>query len=173
VGVVGYNLRDLGTRQAPVALGYGVSVAPQPELTFVLDAVHDFTTADPGRGVETSVGGGAEIVLKGFLVARAGGGRDGATKAGYASAGIATISGLGAVDAGLRQDLTGDRKLTYLVVGLRLFIEAPPPPGQSRGSSQGQSVALPPDVPLDRSPNQPAPSPEKQVTGPAGSSDIH
>ena len=131
VGVAGYNLRDLGSREAPVALGYGVAVAPQPTLTFTLDARHDFTTYDPTRGVVTSVGGGGELVAKGFLVLRAGGGRDGASRAGYVTAGAAALSGLGAIDAGVRQDLSGDRKLTYVVVGLRLFVESPKQPGPS------------------------------------------
>ena len=131
VGVTGYNLRDLGSREAPVALGYGVAVAPQPTLTFTLDVRHDFTTYDPTRGVATSVGGGGELVAQGFLVIRAGGGRDGTTRAGYATAGVAALSGLGAIDAGVRQDLTGDRKLTYVVVGLQLFVESPKPSGSS------------------------------------------
>jgi len=131
VGVVGYNLRDLHSREAPVAMGYGIAVSPQPTLTFTLDARHDFTTYDPVRGVETWVGGGGELVLKDFLVVRAGGGRDGASRAGYATAGVALVSGLGAIDAGVRQDVSGDRKLTYLVVGLRLFVESPRVPGSS------------------------------------------
>ncbi|HEX2656849.1 MAG TPA: hypothetical protein VHU40_01200, partial [Polyangia bacterium] len=62
---------------------------------------------------------------------RAGGGRDGGSRAGYVSAGLAALSGLGAIDAGVRQDITGDRKLTYVVVGLRLFVESPKPAGPS------------------------------------------
>ena len=40
---------------------------------------------------------------------------DGASRADYVTAGAAALSGLGAIDAGVRQDLTGDRKLTYVV----------------------------------------------------------
>jgi hypothetical protein len=87
VGVAGYNLRDLSTVLAPVAVGYGVAVNPLPDFVIALDAVHDFTTADPMRGVLTSVGGGAEYNFQQRAVFRLGGGRDGRSQNGYLSAG--------------------------------------------------------------------------------------
>lgn len=127
IGVTGHNVRDLSTVEAPVGLGYGIALAPRPDFTLVVDAAHDFTTTDPSRGVRTTVGGGGEFLIQGAFVARAGGGYDGGTGAGFVSAGVAGISGVGALDASVRQDLSGDRKVTFVVVGLRLFVESPRP----------------------------------------------
>ena len=60
-----------------------------------------------------------------LLVFRAGGGRDGGSEHGYLSGGLAGISELGAVDFGFRQDVTGNQKLTFIAVGLRLFVPQP------------------------------------------------
>jgi hypothetical protein len=125
VGVVGYNLHDLGTARAPVALGYGVALLPTPELTIVADGFHDFTPGDDTRGVELSVGGGVELAVAQKLAPRLGGGYDGRLRHGYVTAGFATISELGAAEVGLRQDVSGGGKLTYLGVGLRLFVPQP------------------------------------------------
>lgn len=130
VGVAGYNLRDLSTVYAPVAVGYGVAVNPLPDLVIALDAVHDFTTSDPMRGVITSVGGGAEYNFQQRAVFRLGGGRDGRSQNSYLSAGLAGMSELGALDIGFRQDLSaggasGGLKSTVLAVGLRLFVPQP------------------------------------------------
>jgi hypothetical protein len=125
IGVVGYNLRDLSTVQAPLALGYGLALYPIPDLVVTVDGVHDFTTSDHTRGVQTTVGGGGEYVLQHKTVLRAGGGRDGVTGHGYVCAGVAALSELGAVDVGFRQDVTGDRKLTFIAVGVRLFVPQP------------------------------------------------
>ena len=132
IGVVGYNLRDLSTVQAPVALGYGLALYPLPDLVIAVDGVHDFTTSDHTRGVRTTVGGGGEYVLQHKTVLRAGGGHDGASGHGYVDVGVAALSELGAVDVGFRQDVSGDRKLTFIAVGLRLFVPQPAargPPG--------------------------------------------
>jgi hypothetical protein len=125
IGVAGYNLHDLSTVQAPVGLGYGVAVSPTADLTIAVDGVHDFTTTDPSRGVTTTVGGGAEYIFQHRAAFRAGGGRDGLLGHGYVSAGLVGLSDLGAVDLGFRQDVSGDQKLTFLAVGLRLFVPQP------------------------------------------------
>ncbi len=125
VGVAGYNLRDLSTVQAPVGVGYGIAFTPTADLVIAVDGVHDFTTTDPNRGVTTTVGGGAEYVFQRRVVFRAGGGRDGGSEHGYLSGGLAGISELGAVDFGFRQDVTGNQKLTFIAVGLRLFVPQP------------------------------------------------
>jgi len=125
IGAVGYNLHDLSTVQAPVGLGYGVAVTPLPDLVIALDGAHDFTTSDPGRGITTTVGGGAEYMFEHRVVFRAGGGRDGRSEHDYVSAGLAAVSELGAVDFGLRQDVSGDGRLTFIAAGLRLFVPQP------------------------------------------------
>jgi hypothetical protein len=122
LGAVGYNLRDLGTVQAPVALGYGLALAPVPTLVVAFDLLHDFTTNDPSRGTRVTAAGGAELLLGGRLALRAGGGRDGGSGHGYVSAGVAGVSEAGTLDAGVRQDVSGDRKLTFLLVSARLFV---------------------------------------------------
>ncbi len=125
IGVAGYNLHDLSTIQAPVGLGYGLALNPVPDLVIAVDGLHDFTTTDPSRGVTTTVGGGAEYILQHRVVFRAGGGHDGHLGHGYVSAGLVGLSELGAVDFGFRQDVSGDQKLTFLAVGLRLFVPQP------------------------------------------------
>jgi hypothetical protein len=126
VGVAGYNLRNLSTASAPVALGYGVAVNPAPTLVLVADVVHDFTAGDDTRGVEVSAGGGAELSLAQRVTLRAGGGRDGRSRRGFITAGVAAAFELGAIDAGVRQDVSGGAKQTYLAIGLRLFVPSSP-----------------------------------------------
>ncbi|MEO8213730.1 MAG: hypothetical protein ABI560_11085 [Myxococcales bacterium] len=130
VGATVYNLHDLSTVHAPVALGYGIAFYPIPDFVILVDGLHDFTSArrpapEPSGGTTTSVGGGAEFTLQRRVVFRAGGGSDGRTEHGYVTGGIAAISELGAVDAGFRQDVSGDLKATVVAVGLRLFIPQP------------------------------------------------
>ncbi len=122
IGVVGYNLRDLSTAHAPVALGYGVAFNPIPDFVLSVDGLHDLTTYDSTRGVRTTVGGGGEYTLQRRMAFRGGGGHDGGSGHGYLSAGLVAVSELGAVDFGFRQDVTGVGKLTFLAVGLRLFV---------------------------------------------------
>jgi len=169
LGVTGHNLFDRSTTQAPVALGYGLAFTPRPELSVVFDVLHDFTTSDPAAGTRTSVGGGAEIVIQGFLAARLGGGRDGASQAGFVSGGLAGISPVGALDASIRQDVSGDQRLTTLVFGFRLFVESPNPRGpgasssgdSSRSSSPSSSPSgSSPPFPSLPSPSGPAPAPD-------------
>ncbi|MES1205130.1 MAG: hypothetical protein ABUS79_04260 [Pseudomonadota bacterium] len=125
IGVAGYNLRDLRTRQAPVGVGYGLAFNPGSKLMVVVDGLHDFTTTDTARGVLTTVAGGAEYTFEQKVVVRLGGGRDGVAARGFVSAGAAVMSELGAVDLGVRQDVSGDRKVTVLSAGLRLFVPSP------------------------------------------------
>jgi hypothetical protein len=125
LGVVGYNLHDLSTANAPVQLGYGAALYPFPDMVVTIDGLHDFTTSDDTRGTRTTVAGGAEYMFEHKLVVRAGGGRDGGVGHAYLTAGFAALSEIGALDFGFRQDVTGDRKLTFLAVGLRLFVPQP------------------------------------------------
>jgi hypothetical protein len=125
IGVAGYNLRDLSTVQAPRSLGYGVAVQPTPDLTLVADGYHDFTTSDPSRGTTTTVSGGAEYVLQRRVVFRLGGGRDGGREHGFLTAGVAALSELGSLDVAVRQDVSGQAKLTFIAAGVRLFVPQP------------------------------------------------
>jgi hypothetical protein len=125
IGVAGYNLRDLKTVMAPLSLGYGIALQPVPDLTLVVDGYHDFTTSNPARGTTTTVGGGAEYLLQKRIVFRAGGGRDGGSEHGFLTAGLAAISELGSLDVGVRQDVSGQSKLTFIAAGLRLFVPQP------------------------------------------------
>jgi len=167
LGVTGHNLVDRSTTQAPVALGYGLAFTPRPELSVVFDVLHDFTTSDHSAGTRTSVGGGAEIVIKEFFAARLGGGRDGTSQAGFVSGGLAGISPVGALDASIRQDVSGDRRVTVLVFGFRLFVESPNPrpassgdSSQSPSSSSGSSPSFPSLPSPNATPSGPAPAPD-------------
>jgi hypothetical protein len=87
-------------------------------------------TADNQTGRKgTSVMGGASYTFLGKLCVRAGGGYDAASGNGYVTVGLGGISEIGAVDGGLRQDLTqsqlatgSEKRETILQVSLRLFI---------------------------------------------------
>lgn len=125
LSVTGYNLRDLSTVYAPVSMGYGIALTPIPDFVIAADGYHDFTTTDPARGVTTTVGGGAEYSFQRKVVFRVGGGRDGRSRHGYVSGGLAAMSELGAIDFGIRQDISGDAKLTFIALGLRLFVPQP------------------------------------------------
>jgi len=135
LGAAGYNLHDLSTVMAPLSLGYGIGISPGGNLTLVVDALHDFTTSDPTRGVRTNVGGGAELLLKNIVAVRLGGGHDGGARgpaAAYVTGGLAALSELGALDASIRQDLSGDAKITTIIVGLRLFVQAAQPESSNK-----------------------------------------
>ena len=125
IGVAGYNLRDLRTVLSPLSLGYGVALQPTPDLTLVADGYHDFTTSDPLRGTTITVSGGAEYVLQRRMVFRLGGGRDGGSEHGFLTAGVAALSELGSLDFGIRQDVSGQAKLTFIAAGVRLFVPQP------------------------------------------------
>lgn len=119
--VVGYNLADLDSALAPVALGTGAAYAPLAKVTLAFDTVFDFTTYDDTRETLTSLMGGVEYLTDGGVAVRVGGGRNGPREAGYVSAGASAISELGAVDVGISRDLSGDPKLTMFVISARLF----------------------------------------------------
>jgi hypothetical protein len=130
LGAAGYNLHDLSTVEAPLALGYGIAFSAGSNVTLVADALHDFTTSDPTRGTRTNVGGGGELLLKNIVAVRLGGGHDGGARgpaAAYVTGGLAALSELGAFDASVRQDLSGPGKITTVIVGVRLFVQAPQP----------------------------------------------
>ena len=125
LAVVGYNLRDLSTRQAPVGLGYGASLIPVPEVSFAVDLFHDFTTSDPTRGTRLSIAVGSEYTMSQRLAVRLGGGREGVLQHGYVSGGVAALSEMGALDFSFRQDVSGQAKQTVAVVAVRLFVPQP------------------------------------------------
>jgi len=170
LGAAGYNLHDLSTVMAPLSLGYGIAFSPGSNLTLVVDALHDFTTSDPARGVRTNLGGGGELLLKNIAAVRVGGGHDGGARGpatAYVTGGLAALSELGALDASIRQDLSGATKITTVIVGLRLFVQSPQPtssntfmpsPGTTDGSS-GLPMA-PSAAPPSLQPASPSSAPE-------------
>ena len=139
IGVVGTNLRDLGTSEATQAIGYGVALLPIPALLVAADGLTRFTADGQTGRKGTSLMGGAAYTIAGKLAVRVGGGYDAATGNGYLTAGASIVSEIGAIDAGLRQDVTqavivaggGPERETVVGVSLRLFIpsmqsDAPP-----------------------------------------------
>jgi hypothetical protein len=131
LGLVGTNLRDLGTSHATQAIGYGLALIPLTNMVVVADGLTRFT-ADAQTGRKgTSLMGGAGYTLWGKLAVRAGGGYDAVTGNGYLTFGLSGISEIGAFDGGMRQDLTrsmlasgAEVRETVLQVSLRLFIPA-------------------------------------------------
>ena len=68
---------------------------------------------------------GGDLTLGGKVDLRLGGGYDAATRNGFASAGVSAVSEVGAIDAGIAQDVVvhaGGRRATVVAISLRLFI---------------------------------------------------
>ncbi len=127
IGVVGANLRPLHTSQATQSIGYGVALLPTPALLLAADGLTRFTPDNLTGRKGTSAMAGATYTLAGKVAFRAGGGYDAVTRNGYGTLGFSAISEIGALDAGVRQDLFRDdgvARETVVNVSLRLFIPA-------------------------------------------------
>lgn len=123
LGAAAYNLIDVDTAWAPRAYGGGIAVLPFPALIIAFDVVATDVSGDPERDRALSYMGGGEFSLGTAAGLRAGGGRDGLTRNGYATAGFTLLSAeLGALDVGFRQDVSGAEKTTILGVSARLFV---------------------------------------------------
>jgi hypothetical protein len=123
IGAVGYNLVERETSWAPKAVGGGVAVLPMPSLILVFDSVLEKVYGDSTRDRAMYYMGGAELSFASSAAIRAGGGRDGLTKNGYVSGGVSVLSAdIGALDVGLRQDVSGENKTTVIGVSARLFV---------------------------------------------------
>jgi hypothetical protein len=129
LAVVGYNLTNPGISFAPQALGGGVSLSLVPGLLLLFDSVMERGYKDPTAPQNPSPSkayymmGGGEYMAK-TVALRLGGGRDGLNKNGYLSGGLSAVSTIGALDLSLRQDVSGDRKGTFVGVAARLFVPA-------------------------------------------------
>jgi hypothetical protein len=123
LAAVGYNLRDMNLPWAPRAVGGGIAFLPMPVLLFAFDTVVEKVYGDSSRDQAWYFMGGGEFSFASTAAIRAGGGHDGLTRNGYASAGISTVSAeIGALDFGIRQDISGNRKSTILGFSARLFV---------------------------------------------------
>jgi hypothetical protein len=92
--------------------------------TFLLVfCVYEKVYGDTTRDATIHYMGGAEFSFASVGAIRAGGGWNGLTKNGYASAGFSALSAeVGALDIGLRQDVTGEQKSTIVGISGRLFV---------------------------------------------------
>jgi hypothetical protein len=131
LGLVGTNLRDLGTSHATQALGYGLALIPLTNMVVVADGLTRFTADNQTGRKGTSLMAGTGYTFWGKLAVRAGGGYDATTGNGYLTFGLSGVSEIGAFDGGMRQDLTrsmlasgAEVRETVLQVSLRLFIPA-------------------------------------------------
>jgi hypothetical protein len=132
IGVVGTNLRDLGTSEATRAIGYGVALLPTASLLVAADGLTRLTADNQTGRKGTSLMAGAAYTFAGKVAARAGGGYDASTGNGYLAVGASVVSEIGAIDGGLRQDVTrgvivaggGEARETVVGISLRLFIPA-------------------------------------------------
>lgn len=123
VGAAGMNLFDKETPWAPRTLGGGIAVLPMPVLIVLFDAVWQKVYGDPSRDQAVSYMGGGEFSFAGSAAARLGGGRDGLSKNGYLSGGVSLLSSdIGALDVGVRQDVSGSSKATVVGLSARLFV---------------------------------------------------
>lgn len=129
LAAVGYNLTNPGGSVAPQAVGGGACLSLVPGLLLLVDSVLERVSKDATNPQETRssvyhVMGGGEYQLKSLAI-RLGGGRDGLNQNDYLSGGFSFVSGVGALDISLRQDISGGRKGTLVGVSLRLFVPAP------------------------------------------------
>lgn len=125
LGLVGYNLSNRENGYVPMGFGGGVSVNVVPGmLALLFDSVYERIYGDPSRDKAYWFMGGAEFSAQ-TMAFRLGGGRDGVNRTGYLSGGASFVSQLGAVEIALRQDISGDRKSTFIGVSGRLFVPAP------------------------------------------------
>jgi hypothetical protein len=130
IGLVGANLHDLGTSEATREIGYGVALLPNASLLVAADGLTRLTADNQTGRKGTSLMGGAAYTIAGKVAVRAGGGYDASTGNGYLTVGAGVVSEIGAIDAGLRQDLTrgvivaggGEARETVVGLTLRLFI---------------------------------------------------
>jgi len=137
VAVVGTNLRDLHNSNATQGVGYGVALIPMPDLVITADGYTRLTPDNQTGYKGTSVMVGGDLTLAGKFDVRIGGGYDAATKNGYAAAGLTAVSEIGAIDAGIRQDLfvhEGSQRATIVAISLRLFIPSSQPSLQPPGT---------------------------------------
>lgn len=127
VAVVGTNLRNLSTFQAPVTLAGGAAFTGVEGLVLDLDVVFDFGKELPGRGSHTGAMAGVEYLFSQRVAARLGGGYDPVFERGYLTAGLGVFGELGALDAGWRQDISGSGsgRQSYFAIGFRLFVPEP------------------------------------------------
>lgn len=130
LAVVGTNLRDLDNSHAPQGIGYGVAVIPTTDLVICADGWTRFTPDNHTGRKGTSVMVGGDLTLAGKVDVRLGGGYDAITANSYLSAGLSAVSDIGAVDAGIRQDILlheNSQRATVVAISLRLFIPAQQP----------------------------------------------
>ncbi|MBN2576959.1 MAG: hypothetical protein JXP73_20525 [Deltaproteobacteria bacterium] len=128
MGLVAYNLRDLGIEWLPRGVGAGVAVLPMPTLLLFFDAVSEMATFNAHSRASVTQPrvhymGGGEICLSSVAAIRVGGGWNGRTRNGYLSAGVSALSAyIGALEAGLRQEVSGESRTTTIGMSARLFI---------------------------------------------------
>jgi hypothetical protein len=125
IAAVGHNLRDLASERQPLALGFGAAFSGVQGLLVTFDGFLDLTRADETRGRELTLSGGAEYVFAQSFALRGGGGRDGRTGNPFGTLGVSVLGDVGALDAGARQDLSGDGRVTVIGVSGRLFVPTP------------------------------------------------
>lgn len=123
VAAVGYNLREVATAWAPLGVGGGAALLPMEGLLVAFDTVWTKVYGDPERSRALHFMGGAEFTLATAAYVRAGGGRDGASTNAYVSGGVTLLSAqLGALDLGVRRDVSGETKNTIVGATARLFV---------------------------------------------------
>jgi hypothetical protein len=123
LGAVAYNVLDHDIAWVPQGYGGGIAVLPFPALILVFDAASTKVYGDASRDQALQLMGGGEFSLGSTVAFRGGGGRDGLTRNNYCTGGVTVLlAGLGAIDIGLRQDLSGDSRTTIFGASARLFV---------------------------------------------------
>jgi hypothetical protein len=130
IAVVGNNLRDLHNSNATQGVGYGVALIPTQDVVIAADGFTSFTPDNLTGYKGTSAMVGGDLTLAGKFDLRLGGGYYAPTRNGFVSAGVSVVSEVGAIDAGIAQDVfvhAGGQRATVVALSLRLFIPSQQP----------------------------------------------
>ena len=126
LGLVGYNLVPLRSREAPIGIGTGIAYKVATAFTAAFDVAVDFNKyKDRGTGndlVTVRLGGGMEYLAGGKVALRAGASWDQGRPGAFIGCGIAYVGTSFALDLGYRQQASGGHDST-LIGGLRVFLE--------------------------------------------------
>ena len=120
LGVVGYNLVDVASAQAPMRVGGGVSIGHDATFRFSADAVFALEESDPFGNTYHA---GAEIFFDEVLPIRLGAERRDKEDRNFVTAGLGLVSEVAALDLSFAQGVgSGHSEERIFAFALKLFL---------------------------------------------------